>query len=232
MCYVMDFLEIGKRIKELRKQRGMTQEALAEAIGKSRNYVAMIEAGERQGKFVLQQIADALQVEIEVLEGDKPIPEHKPKEKPLKSFVREFERRYDNLNMRELPILCHVPCNYPMPNEQEAEGYLSVFKEDLGYARDKSGLFVLIASGECLSGDGIHDGYKLVVDPEPLDHPEGAIYAVRIGSEVTCKHVYHLNEKVKLAPSNSEYKELIYNADDVEIKGMVILSGNWKRHHK
>jgi transcriptional regulator with XRE-family HTH domain len=52
----------GEIIKELREQRGMSQEALAEAVGITRNYLAMIEINQRKGKFVIQKIADKLKV--------------------------------------------------------------------------------------------------------------------------------------------------------------------------
>lgn len=38
---------MNERIKEVRKARNMTQQQLAEAIGLSRNYIAMIETGQR-----------------------------------------------------------------------------------------------------------------------------------------------------------------------------------------
>jgi len=38
---------LGRRIAELRREKGLTQEALAEAMGVSRNHVADIELGTR-----------------------------------------------------------------------------------------------------------------------------------------------------------------------------------------
>lgn len=38
---------LGRRIAELRREKGLTQEALAEAMGVSRNHVADIELGAR-----------------------------------------------------------------------------------------------------------------------------------------------------------------------------------------
>jgi len=38
---------LGRRIAELRREKGFTQEALAEAMGVSRNHVADIELGTR-----------------------------------------------------------------------------------------------------------------------------------------------------------------------------------------
>lgn len=38
---------LGRRVAELRREKGLTQEALAEAMGVSRNHVADIELGVR-----------------------------------------------------------------------------------------------------------------------------------------------------------------------------------------
>jgi len=53
--------EIGKRIAELRKERGMSQTQLAEAIGMAQPNLANIEAGRYSTTIdVLERIADAL----------------------------------------------------------------------------------------------------------------------------------------------------------------------------
>ena len=54
---------LGRRIAELRREKGMTQEALAEAMGVSRNHVADIELGARNtGVWSLLLICRALTV--------------------------------------------------------------------------------------------------------------------------------------------------------------------------
>jgi len=52
---------LGRRIAELRREQGLTQEALAEAMGVSRNHVADIELGTRNtGVWSLLLICKAL----------------------------------------------------------------------------------------------------------------------------------------------------------------------------
>ena len=54
---------LGRRIAELRREKGLTQEALAEAMGVSRNHVADIELGTRNtGVWSLLLICKALAV--------------------------------------------------------------------------------------------------------------------------------------------------------------------------
>jgi transcriptional regulator with XRE-family HTH domain len=65
----------GRSIRRLRKQRGLSQEALAEACGLSRNYISDIERGVRNpGVLVLVALAKALRV-------------------PLRELVEEIEPR-------------------------------------------------------------------------------------------------------------------------------------------
>ncbi|MBQ8214574.1 MAG: helix-turn-helix transcriptional regulator [Clostridia bacterium] len=55
--------EIGKRIKELRKQRKIPQEKLAEMIGISPNYLSALERGAYNIKLdLLVQIIDCLDI--------------------------------------------------------------------------------------------------------------------------------------------------------------------------
>lgn len=60
--------KFGKRIKRLRKERGMTQEDLAFEIGVDRSYMGFIERGERNPTLgILAKIAKALKVSLSEL---------------------------------------------------------------------------------------------------------------------------------------------------------------------
>jgi len=64
---IADWLKIlGKNIKFYRKLQNLSQEKLAELIGKSRNYVGMIERAEvNMPVLTLFEIADVLDIEPE-----------------------------------------------------------------------------------------------------------------------------------------------------------------------
>lgn len=54
---------VGKRISELRAERGLTQQMLADLAGIERSHLARLETGEREaGLRMLEKIADALRV--------------------------------------------------------------------------------------------------------------------------------------------------------------------------
>ena len=59
---------IGQRIADLRKQRGMTQQDLADITGNQRNHISRIESGKYSVGFdTLQAIAEALGGTIDII---------------------------------------------------------------------------------------------------------------------------------------------------------------------
>jgi transcriptional regulator with XRE-family HTH domain len=68
--------KLGQRIAELRKKQGLTQEALAELIGCSVEFISLVERGVNAPSVAgLQGFADALKVEVRDLftfDGRKP----------------------------------------------------------------------------------------------------------------------------------------------------------------
>ena len=67
---------LGRRIAALRREQGLTQEALAEAMGVSRNHVADIELGARNtGVWSLLLICRALKMPPAQLFADFTFPE-------------------------------------------------------------------------------------------------------------------------------------------------------------
>ena len=58
----------GKRVREVRKSKGISQEKLAEMAGIDRSYMGNIERGEKNITLKkIYEICDALQVDIKLL---------------------------------------------------------------------------------------------------------------------------------------------------------------------
>ncbi len=61
-------LDLGKRIRELRRQTGLSQEKFALKIGMDRTYFASVESGKRNIAIVnIKKIADGLGVTLSEL---------------------------------------------------------------------------------------------------------------------------------------------------------------------
>lgn len=66
----INFETVGKRIKEVRKQKGMSQDELAERADLSSQYISQIETGRKKGSLpTYNKLAKALGVSIDELTG-------------------------------------------------------------------------------------------------------------------------------------------------------------------
>lgn len=86
------FKLLGSRVAQLRKDQGLTQVRLAEALEISQQMVASYEVGRRRIPVsMLQELAKALSVEVDVLLGDEPT-KVRTKRGPVPTLARHMER--------------------------------------------------------------------------------------------------------------------------------------------
>ena len=87
--------KVGMRLKELRKQRGVTQQEIANALNLTRGAYTNIENGSRETNFkVLSKLADYFNVTTDYLLGKSNVPnpfnnEQTSKEYSIKNFLAE-----------------------------------------------------------------------------------------------------------------------------------------------
>lgn len=61
-------IDFGARVRTLREKRNLSQAELANKGGFNRNYIGMVERGERNPRLdTLQRLADALEIDLSLL---------------------------------------------------------------------------------------------------------------------------------------------------------------------
>lgn len=86
------FKQLGARIAQLRKERGLTQTQLAEILGLTQQMVASYEVGRRRVPVsLLPAIADALTISVEELIGRSPA-RAAARRGPAPKLQQQFER--------------------------------------------------------------------------------------------------------------------------------------------
>lgn len=69
----LDVISLGRRVRHLRKQAGLTLDDLSAAVGTAPSQLSLIENGKREPKLgLLQQLAASLNVTIDQLLGAEP----------------------------------------------------------------------------------------------------------------------------------------------------------------
>jgi len=119
------------------------------------------------------------------------------------------------------PIIGAVACGSPILAVEDIEGSLAL--PDLFGKGEK---FVLRAKGDSMINAGIYSGDLLIIERRNVID-EGEIVIAVIEStgeaEATAKRFYReRGRKIRLKPENDTMKDMIYNADEVNICGVVV----------
>lgn len=190
--------EIGKRIAELRRERGLNQEELAELAMLHRVTVAKYETGQVEpGALAIGRIADALGVSAdELLCRVAKLP-------PFIHMVKDA-----------VPIVGEIACGKPITAEQNIEGYAELPD---GVTAD----FALRCNGDSMTPT-FQPGDLVLIRQQPEVQP-GQIAAVGVDGEATLKRFYTNGGNVVLVADNPAYPPQVYPAgSDVRIYGLAV----------
>ena len=199
------------RLAQIRKQRGLSQQKLADTLGVSRSTVAMWETGPNQpDPDMLLRIADFFHVSVDYFLGrtDDPAPAASFSDIPN---VRQVTKR-------KIPVLGEIACGKPIFADEQRDVYVSVTEELVcDYA--------LIAKGDSML-PRIRDGDLVFIREMPVV-PNGKIAAVLIDDEATLKRVFFdaENRKLMLIPDNPAYEPFMYVGEElqtVRIMGLAV----------
>ena len=196
----------GQRIKERRKEIGMSAEKLAEKTGLSPATVYRYEKGDIEkvpGKL-LAPIAKALQTTPHYLMG------WEGNEASIPSGFQPTPA------MTTLPIVGRIACGEPILAEENVEGEASVPEE-------WRASFCLVCEGDSMA-PRIQNGDLVAIRKQEMVE-NGEIAAVRIDGEATLKHVYLYPNYIELRPENPAYASIIRareEMNDVHIEGKAV----------
>lgn len=202
-------MNLGERIRNLRKSKNITQEELAKMIGVKRSVISKYENGSVNiSTNNLLEISKALAIPIEVFLGN--------------DQIAELINKYDNISsvkMKRFPLLGEIACGEPIFAQEDKENFIMA---DMDINAD----FCLTAHGDSMINARIHDGDIVFIKQMPIVD-NGDIAAVIIDDEATLKRVYYYPQKNKLvlSPENPKYEPFVYvneELDQIHILGKAV----------
>ena len=193
-------MSIGKRIKEIRISKNITQDELALKIGTTKQtiYKYENEIVTNIPSQKIELISNALNTTPDYLMGwsDKSTDD-------LYSIpgINPIPKTYKR------PRLGTIACGEPILAEENIEAYDDIpdsIKCD----------FTLICKGDSMINARINDG-DIVYIKQQSQVDNGEIAAVLIDNEATLKRVYIYEDKVVLQPENTKYPPFVYTKEDM-----------------
>lgn len=189
--------KFGDKLKAIRLERELTQDALAELLGTSKQVISRYENNQRSPKVdVVSRYAETLNVPIDFLLDNSA---------SLPSNIIPMPEMY------QIPLLGTIACGQPILAQENVEANIDIpttIKAD----------FALRCKGDSMIGADIYDGDIVYIrrQEEVLD---GQIAAVLIEdaaeAEATLKRVYYDREagELRLVAENPAVKTLVYHGE-------------------
>ncbi len=177
------------RLRELRKQRGLSMRELGDALGLSESTVSLYENGRRRPSHeLLCRLADFFGVSVDYL----------------------LERDIFSPPRRMLPVYGAIRAGRPDLANEEIEGWHAADVEE------SDDCFYLRVQGDSMEGAGIYDG-SLVLIRRQTYASNGQIVACLLDGEcATLKRFRRDGRVVALLPENSKYQPILLTTDDFD----------------
>lgn len=202
--------KFSERFKLLRKERGLSQAALATELGFTKSSVNMYERGDREpGLESLETIADFFNVDMDYLLGKSDV-----QNRFLYTPASDAESVALPDNILPMPVTYTVPllgtiaCGEPILAAENIEDNVEV-------PEHIHADFALRCKGDSMINARIHDGDIVYIRQQPAVN-NGEIAAVLIGDEATLKRVYVYEDHVVLQPEDPAYEPLVYFKDAMQ----------------
>jgi repressor LexA len=193
----------GRKLKELRKIEGWTQEEVANKIGVSKQTYSHYENENRTPSLkTIRSLANVYGVDLDHVFGDE---------------VKEDKAIYEVKSFARLPIVGQVSCGQKEIAFEDIEGYEEVPSSWLNGGE----YFFLKAKGDSMKGARINEGDLLLIRKQP-EVENGEIAAVLIEEEAVLKRVYQNEGQLILQSENPNYAPVVCSQDNVKIIGKLI----------
>lgn len=187
-------MSIGKKIKEFRNLRGLTQSELSERANISRSYLGDIE-GDRYNPSVetLKCIADALSIHVsELFDGTL-----------LQCGAPRAVR---------VPLLGRVPAGIPI---EAIENVLDWEEIPTEWTKGNRQFFALKLQGDSMSPKYLDRDVIIVEKSESAESGQDVVVIIN-GHDATFKRVVFSESGVILQPLNPNYQPSFFSREDVE----------------
>ncbi|MBO8170196.1 MAG: helix-turn-helix domain-containing protein [Thermoanaerobacteraceae bacterium] len=232
--------KFGERLRQLRKERGISAEELAKIMEVNKSTISRYETGKRDPFMpFVQKIALFFNVSIDWLVGTSEIRDPSvstntlskifnslpdPGKIELVNYAKYLHQRYSNKsknsdnknNCNNIKILGSTAAGQPIEYCDDS------FIEEADVKNIPKGAdFALTVKGDSME-PLIKDGSLVWIKSQP-DVENGEIAVIEIDGAVTCKKVYKHNGKLELRSINPKYKPIILDHGNVRILGKVIL---------
>ena len=207
-------METHEVIKQLREQRGMSQDALAEKVGyKDRSSIAKVEAGLVDlSQSKIAAFAKALGVSPAILIGVG--------EDPVLGSKDDLPSNLIPARFRQAPLIGEIACGTPILAEQNIIDYIDV-PEHIQCD------FALKCRGNSMIDLGVKDGDVVYIRSQP-EVQNGQVAAVIVDSaesEATLKKFFRYDNHVMLIPANSEEAPFAFYGEEmsrVHVQGLAV----------
>lgn len=205
-------IEIGKRIKEIRVRKGISQLELATLVGAGQSTIAGIETGVRGASLkMLQKIANALNVPLLDLLGAEEKKKIEPNKRP---------------DLLLIPVYSDVPASGFKGGDVEIVDYMPTPKSMINGIPEHSVAWVKV-SGDSMSpkvnpGDMIlvaNGGYARVNNGD-------LVVAVYEGKR-TLKRFYDKGDYIVLQPENQSYEPILIDKKHLNDIGLYLYKVLW-----
>ena len=206
----------GERMKQRRKEIGLSAEKVAERLGVSPATIYRYEKGdiEKVPVDIFAELAKILQTTPAYLMCWEEKPE--PKKPTIPPGFEPMPK------MKKVPLIGSIACGEPITAEQNIEKMVDVPE----YIRCD---FSLTCHGDSMVDAGIHDKDVVYIRIQP-EVENGEIAAVRIDGEATLKRVYYNPGTLTLMPANPAYAPMVYTGsqlEEVHIEGKAVGWTHW-----